>query len=67
MSSAINGQNIVVDDDGPLMQNSMRALVTGADGFFGSHLVELLVREGYPVTASVYTTLMALGVGLIIG
>lgn len=29
----------------------MRALVTGADGFIGSHLVELLVREGYRVKA----------------
>ena len=27
------------------------ALVTGADGFIGSHLVEALVREGYQVTA----------------
>jgi NAD dependent epimerase/dehydratase len=28
-----------------------RALVTGADGFIGSHLTELLVREGYQVRA----------------
>ncbi len=28
-----------------------RALVTGADGFIGSHLVELLVRKGYQVRA----------------
>src|SRR5690606_5862393 len=27
------------------------ALVTGADGFIGSHLTELLVREGYKVKA----------------
>jgi len=27
------------------------ALITGADGFIGSHLVELLVREGYKVKA----------------
>ena len=29
-------------------------LVTGADGFIGSHLVEALIQEGYPVKAFVY-------------
>lgn len=29
----------------------MKALITGADGFIGSHLTELLVREGYEVHA----------------
>lgn len=29
----------------------MKALITGADGFIGSHLAELLVREGYEVRA----------------
>lgn len=29
----------------------MRALVTGADGFIGSHLVELLLENGYQVCA----------------
>lgn len=29
-------------------------LVTGADGFIGSHLVERLVREGCTVRAFVY-------------
>ena len=28
-----------------------RALVTGADGFIGSHLTEMLVGRGYKVTA----------------
>ena len=29
----------------------MNVLITGADGFIGSHLTELLVREGYQVKA----------------
>lgn len=29
----------------------MKALITGADGFIGSHLTEMLVREGYQVRA----------------
>jgi NAD dependent epimerase/dehydratase len=32
----------------------MKVLVTGADGFIGSHLTEALVREGYDVKAFVY-------------
>ena len=31
----------------------MRVLVTGSDGFIGSHLVEELVRRGYDVRAFV--------------
>ena len=33
------------------MSTPMRARVTGADGFIGSHLVELLIREGFHVKA----------------
>ena len=29
----------------------MKALITGADGFIGSHLVEMLVDKGYEVLA----------------
>ena len=31
----------------------MKTLVTGADGFIGSHLVEKLVKKGYEVKAFV--------------
>jgi len=33
------------------MNNNKKVLVTGADGFIGSHLVELLVSHGYDVKA----------------
>ena len=33
------------------MSNSGKVLVTGADGFIGSHLVELLISQGYSVKA----------------
>ena len=33
---------------------SKKVLVTGADGFIGSHLVELLIESGYSVKAFVY-------------
>ena len=31
-----------------------QVLVTGSDGFIGSHLVEMLLQEGYDVKAFVY-------------
>jgi NAD dependent epimerase/dehydratase len=34
--------------------NTKTALVTGADGFIGSHLTEMLVKEGYKVKALSY-------------
>lgn len=33
---------------------SKKVLVTGADGFIGSHLTEMLLEKGYEVTAFVY-------------
>jgi NAD dependent epimerase/dehydratase len=36
---------------GTTLSKSSRALVTGADGFIGSHLVEMLVARGYTVRA----------------
>ena len=31
-----------------------KVLVTGADGFIGSHLVEELIKEGYEIRAFVF-------------
>jgi len=36
------------------MSNKSRILVTGADGFIGSHLTEALVRQGFDVRAFVF-------------
>jgi NAD dependent epimerase/dehydratase len=40
------------------MSQAKRALVTGAGGFIGSHLVEALVRDGQQVTAMVHYNAM---------
>jgi nucleoside-diphosphate-sugar epimerase len=50
----------------------MRALITGATGFIGSHLAEELVRRGYEVTCLVRKTsqlgiLQSLGVQFVLG
>ncbi len=37
-----------------MTSNKHKILVTGADGFIGSHLVETLVRDGHDVRAFVY-------------
>jgi NAD dependent epimerase/dehydratase len=34
--------------------SSQRVLITGADGFIGSHLTETMIRQGYKVRAFVY-------------
>jgi nucleoside-diphosphate-sugar epimerase len=34
--------------------NHKKVLVTGADGFIGSHLTEMLLEKGYPVKALAY-------------
>ena len=40
----------------------MKVLITGADGFIGSHLAEALVRNGYDVRAFVmYNSLNTCG------
>ena len=36
------------------MNNNLKVLITGADGFIGSHLTEALVEAGYDVRAFVY-------------
>ena len=41
-----------------------KILVTGADGFIGSHLVELLIVPNFTVKAFVNTILLELGDGL---
>ena len=54
-SSAINGENIVIDDGG--VYKMKKVLVTGADGFIGSHLVELLLKKVIKLKHFVFTTL----------
>ncbi|GAA5521896.1 NAD-dependent 4,6-dehydratase LegB [Aliifodinibius salicampi] len=36
------------------METTVKVLITGADGFIGSHLTELLLEEGYDVKAFCY-------------
>ena len=44
---------------------SKKVMVTGADGFIGSHLTQQLIREGYDVTAFCLTTHLVSGAGWI--
>lgn len=44
------------------MKKNSRVLVTGADGFIGSHLAELLVQKGYNVRAlTIYNSMSSWG------
>jgi dTDP-glucose 4,6-dehydratase len=45
-----------VPKDETVVMSTSRALVTGAGGFIGSHLVELLIRDGYAVRAMIRYT-----------
>jgi NAD dependent epimerase/dehydratase len=38
----------------PMNNAKQKILITGADGFIGSHLTELLLKQGYPVRALSY-------------
>ena len=46
--------------------SNKKILITGADGFIGSHLTEKLVRSGADVRAFVFYNSLILGVGSII-
>jgi nucleoside-diphosphate-sugar epimerase len=39
----------------------MKILITGADGFIGSHLTEALVRAGHDVAGSITARMMSRG------
>ena len=43
------------------MKKNKKVLITGADGFIGSHLVEYLVRQGYTVYMCVYNSFNSWG------
>jgi dTDP-glucose 4,6-dehydratase len=50
----LNPKTIGLGEVVSLLKTGATVLVTGADGFIGSHLTETLVRQGYKVRAFVY-------------
>src|SRR3989339_714851 len=52
--SGRNGRTYLYEREAMMAKKFKKVLVTGADGFIGSHLTEYLVEKGYKVRAFVY-------------